>query len=190
MISDDLTIINQVLSGNTGVFSNLVEKYKDMVFSLIIKIVHNREEAEEVAQDTFLKAYHHLGNFKNESKFSTWLFRIAYNTAISRTRKKSLITSVIDDHVVENYSVDSLRENIENSDDLEDKIMMMKMIIADLPQDDQLLMNLFYFNKQSVEEIGLITSLTESNVKVKLHRIRKRIYTIMQERMGVREIKD
>lgn len=190
MISDDLTIINQVLSGNTSVFSNLVEKYKDMVFSLIIKIVHNREEAEEIAQDTFLKAYHHLGNFKNESKFSTWLFRIAYNTAISRTRKKTLITSVIDDQVVENYSVDSLRENIENSNDLEDKIKMMKMIIADLPQDDQLIMNLFYFNKQSIEEIGLITSLTESNVKVKLHRIRKRIYSIMQERLGVREIKN
>lgn len=185
MKNDDLTIINQVINGNTGLFSILVEKYKDMVFSLVVKIVRNREEAEEVAQDTFLKAYHHLGNFKNESRFSTWLFRIAYNTAISSTRKKTLITSVIDDNVVENYSVDNIRENLE-SVDLTERIAILKDVIAYLPKEEQFLIQLFYFNKQSVEEICHISGLTESNVKVKLHRIRKKLYSTMQDRFNVK----
>lgn len=187
MKNDDLAIINQVISGNTGLFSVLVEKYKDMVFTLVVKIVRNREEAEEVAQDTFLKAYHHLGSFKNESRFSTWLFRIAYNTAISRTRKKTLITSVIDDNIVENYSVDSVRENFE-SIDITERITILKDVIAFLPKEEQFLIQLFYFNKQSIEEICNISGLTESNVKVKLHRIRRKLYNSMQDRINYRQV--
>lgn len=181
-IYDEANVIHQVLIGNTGAYKSLVDAYKDLVFVLVLKIVRNREEAEEVSQDTFLKAYHSLASFKNESKFSTWIYKIAYNAAISRIRKKSLITSSIDDYVVENYSIDTLQENLEAIDENE-RLSLLKQAVSKLSQDEQLLIDLFYFNDQSIDEICQITGLTDSNVKVKLHRIRKKLYSNMNDQL-------
>lgn len=181
MIKEEI-IITRVLNGDAGAFKVLVDTYKDLVFSLVFKIVKKREEAEEVAQDTFLKAYHALGNFKNESKFSTWLFRIAYNTAVSKIRKKNLLTSTIDDYIIENYSVDEMQENMERMEENE-RLFLLSKAIASLPEEEQVLINLFYYNHQSIDEIALITELTDANVKVKLHRIRKKIYNFMNEQL-------
>lgn len=180
-------IINQVIAGNTGAYRLLVDAYKDLVFSLVIKILRNREEAEEVTQDTFLKAYHALPNFKNESRFSTWLFRIAYNTTISRTRKKVVVMSAIDDYIIENISVDNVQESLEQFDEAE-KLRILKFALDKLPEEEQLIINLFYFNKQSIDDICLITGLTDSNVKVKLHRIRKKMYAIMSEELNKKHV--
>lgn len=182
--NNDLEIIGSILDGNTIHYSVLVDRYRDMVFSLVLKVVKNREEAEEAAQDTFLKAYHALPGFKHEARFSTWLFRIAYNTAVSRTRKKRIVTEAIDDRLVENYSVDEVRENAEQLD-RQQQISLMKSTLMTLPEDEQMLISLFYQNQQSIEEIGVITGLSVSNVKVKLHRIRKKIYSAMAEKMQV-----
>lgn len=183
MMVNEVNIINQVLGGNAGAYRLLVNTYKDLVFSMVIRIVRNREEAEEVTQDTFLKAYHALPNFKNESKFSTWLFRIAYNTAISRTRKKVITTSTIDDYVIENVSENSIRDNLEQVEENE-RIEILKQTINKLQTDEQFLINLFYFNKQSIEDICQITEMSESNVKVKLHRVRKKLYALMNDQMN------
>jgi RNA polymerase sigma factor (sigma-70 family) len=180
---NEVNIINQVISGNAGAYRLLVNTYKDLVFTMVIRIVRSREEAEEVTQDTFLKAYHALANFKNESKFSTWLFRIAYNTAISRTRKRVITTSIIDDFVIENVSENSVQENLEQIEENE-RILLLKNTIDKLQADEQLLINLFYFHKQSIEEICQITELSESNVKVKLYRIRKKIYSLMNDQLN------
>ena len=176
--NDDTSVINCVLEGQTGLYAVLVDKYKDMVFSMVWKIVKSREEAEEVAQDTFLKAFQALPRFKHEARFSTWLFRIAYNTAISRTRKKKITVLAIDEGMVENYSTDPIRENVDTVDD-EQRIELMKTALKTLDKEDQMLISLFYQNNQTVEEISTITGLTGSNVKVKLHRIRKKIYARM-----------
>lgn len=179
---DDTLIIGQVLEGNLAAYSVLLDRYKDMIFSLVVKIVRNREEAEEVAQDTFIKAFQALPNFKQEAKFSTWLFRIAYNTAISRTRRKKVVTAAIDDHLIEQYSGDAIRQQVEILE-TEEKLKLMQEVIQQLPEDEQTLINLFYHNKQSVEEISVITGLTASNIKVRLHRIRKKMYTEMQQQL-------
>lgn len=179
---DETYVINSIIAGQTGLYAVLVDKYKDMVFSMVLKIVKSREEAEEVAQDTFLKAYEALSRFKHEARFSTWLFRIAYNTAISRTRKKQLTTLAINDKMVENYSTDPIHENVGQLDD-QQQIELMKAAIKTLSNDDQMLISLFYNNEQTVEEISAITGLTESNVKVKLHRIRKKLYAEMNRRL-------
>jgi len=176
---DDNHLIQQVLDGDTGAYSMIVDRYKDLVFTVVFKIVRNREEAEEAAQDTFLKAFHALPAFKREAKFSTWLFRIAYNTAISRTRKKKIITTAIDDKMIENFSTDEIRENIGQMD-REEQVKMLQMAVTSLANDEQLLISLFYQNRRSVEEIASITGLSDTNVKVKLHRIRKKLYLQMQ----------
>jgi len=84
----DEKIIGQVLNGNRNAFALLVDKYKDRVFSLALGIVHNRELAEEIAQDAFIKAFTSLKKFRKDAGFSTWIYRITYNTAISETRKQ------------------------------------------------------------------------------------------------------
>ena len=183
MIKDEARILQQILNGNAAAYRIVVESYKDLVFSLVLKIIRNREEAEEISQDVFLKAYHALGSFKFESKFSTWLFRIAYNTAISKTRKKSIVNAPIDDYVIQNFSVDNIQENMDRAND-EVKIVVMNKVVSELPEEEQLLINLFYFNRQSVEDISIITGLSDSNVKVKLHRIRKKIYSSMQAKVN------
>lgn len=180
---DDNQLIQKVLDGNTATYTVIVDRYKDLVYSVVLKIVKNHEEAEETAQDTFLKAYHALSTFKREAKFSTWLFRIAYNTAISKTRRKQLTTTAIDDKMIENYSTDEIKENLGQLD-MEDQVKILQKAIQLLGNEDQLLISLFYRNRQSVDEISSITGLSDANVKVKLHRIRKRLYVEMQSRMN------
>jgi len=179
---DDNQIIEKVLEGNSGAYALIVDRYKDLVYSVVLKIVKSREEAEEVAQDTFLKAYHALPAFKREARFSTWLFRIAYNTAISRTRRKHIETSVIDDRLIENYSTDDIRENMSRIDS-EEQLRILHKVLKTLPGEDQMLITLFYNNHQGIDEIASITGLSEANVKVKLHRIRKKLYAEMQSEL-------
>ena len=95
-INRDLWYINRVLEGDANAFAPLVDKYQNMVFTIALRIVIKREDAEEVAQDTFLKVYRSLNTFRLEATFSTWLYRIAYNTAISHARKKQLPITPID----------------------------------------------------------------------------------------------
>lgn len=180
---DDNLLIRKILDGNTAVYTVIVDRYKDLVYSVVHKILKNQEEAEETAQDTFLKAYQALPGFKQEARFSTWLFRIAYNTAISRTRKKQITTTAIDDKLIENYSTDDFRENLSQSEP-EEQLNALQKAMLTLGTEDQMLVNFFYHNRLSVDEISSVTGLSEANVKVKLHRIRRKLYSEMQALMG------
>ncbi len=170
----DQTYIDKVLQGDTNAFSYLINKYKNMAFTIAIKIVKNSEDAEEVAQDSFLKAYQKLDTFKGESKFSTWLYSIIYRNAISKIRKKKITVTDIDPFVIENHQIDDdLQSDLVKSEEQE---IYVKKIINSLPEKDALLITLFYLNENSVEEIEEITGLTKTNIKVKLFRARKKLY--------------
>ena len=93
----DIEIINRILSGDSNAYGELVKKYQNYVFTLALRFTHNREDAEEVAQDIFIKAFMSLADFKGNSKFSTWLYTIVYTTSITFLRKKRLETTSIDD---------------------------------------------------------------------------------------------
>ena len=93
----DIALINAVLAGNTNEYAALVKRHQRFVFTLAMRFTKNREDAEEVAQDCFVKAYKALGTFKQTSKFSTWLYSIVYTTAMTFLRKKSLDTQSIHD---------------------------------------------------------------------------------------------
>ena len=172
--------IGQVVNGNSAAYKMLVERHKDMVFSIVIKIVRDRQEAEEVAQDVFIKAYQALARFEGKSKFSTWLYRIAYNAAISRERKQKTGFTAIDESLIDNYTVDSVSEQME-AHSREEQIEALTAVMEKLPEDDNLLLNLFYRKDCPVEEISEITGLSVSNVKVKLYRIRKRMYEELKQ---------
>jgi len=173
--NSDQICIDKVLQGDTNSFSFLIEKYKNMAYTIAIKIVKNKEDAEEIAQDSFLKAYNKLDTFQGKSKFSTWLYTIVYRNAISKVRKKKIITTDIDDYVINNYQSDHDFPQIEALKNKEQKIYVKK-IIDKLPEKDALLITLFYLNESKIDEIEKITGLTQTNIKVKLFRARKKLY--------------
>lgn len=171
----DQIYIDKVLQGDTNAFTYLIDKYKNMVYTISIKIVKDHEDAEEIAQDSFLKAYQKLETFKGESKFSTWLYTIVYRNSISKIRKKNIVTTDIDAFVLDNHTTDLEFPQIEAIKNGEQKKYVNKAI-SNLKEMDALLITLFYLNENSVEEIEQITGLTKTNVKVKLFRARKKLF--------------
>ncbi|MEI7896135.1 MAG: sigma-70 family RNA polymerase sigma factor [bacterium] len=175
---DDNHYIDRVLDGDVAAYSSLVAKHKNLVFSIALKILNNREDAEEVAQDCFVKVFQALNTFEKKSKFSTWLYRIVYNAAISKTRKKRLEVIPMDNYVINNYTEDDVTAGLDEIDPEDQKTMISKAL-EKLSEDDNLLITLFYKGENSVEDISNITGLSMSNVKVRLHRIRKKLHDEM-----------
>lgn len=175
---DDKIYIQQVLDGKTSSFTYLVNNYKDMVFTVCFRILRQREDAEDVAQTVFLKAFNNLHSFKGDSKFSTWLYTIAYRTSISKTQIKKVDT-VHQDFLMENATDDSFPQ-LEELKDQEQQLYVQKAI-EKLPEIDGVIITLFYIEECSIQEIVDITELSEANVKVKLYRSRKQLKTNLEQ---------
>jgi len=179
---DDIFHVQRVLAGNTAAFAVLVEKHSDMAFTIANKIVRSREDAEEIAQDAFVKAYQSLRSFKGDSKFSTWLYRIVYNAAISHTRRKKQDFTQLDERVVSDTTEDEIFENLDMLDaELQSKLV--NEAINNLPADESAIVTLFYLKENTIDDISQITGLSVSNVKVKLFRIRKKLYDELHMKM-------
>jgi RNA polymerase sigma factor (sigma-70 family) len=176
----DLELITSVLGGRTADFAELVKRHQRFVFTLALRYAKNREDAEEIAQDCFVKAYRALGTFKQTSKFSTWLYTITYTTAMTFLRKKRVKTDSIDDAEgsiqLENHTSDF---NANVLDKTSGHVYLYKAIEQLLP-DDAAIITLFYKGEQSLEEIGKTLHMEPSTVKVKLHRARIRLKDKLQ----------
>ena len=179
---EDNFYIEKIKQGDTAAFATLVDKHKDMVFTICVKIVRKAEDAEELAQDVFLKVYEKLESFRGDARFSTWLYRIAYNAAISKTRKRRLEVEALDDFTINNYSVDDVKEELQTIDKEEQQVLLKKAMES-LSDDDYLIIKLFYLKELPVKDISEITGLSQANIKVKLHRIRKKMYCNMKDSM-------
>jgi len=170
----DAEIIVQVIAGNKMLFAHLVDRYKTMAFTLAFRILGNREDAEETVQDAFVKAYEHLAEFRRQSKFSTWLYRIVYNTSITRGRKKKPAMMEVDRRTL-------LHEDTSQADSLlygfteEEAGDFIRKILALLPDEDRTIITLHYLNESGIDEIHEITGLSKANIKVKLFRARKKL---------------
>ena len=172
---DDIIYVDQVLSGDTAAFTKLVNKHKDFVFTIACRVTRQKEEAEEVAQDVFVKAYQKLSTFKRASKFSTWLYRITYNEAISRVRKFHPETVEIQDETFAQLPDEKIRNEVMGLNEEEQK-MLIEKVFKSLSEQEGMIVDLFYLQETPIEEISEISGLSTSNVKVKLHRIRKKLY--------------
>ncbi|MCD8042399.1 MAG: sigma-70 family RNA polymerase sigma factor [Tannerellaceae bacterium] len=179
-IYTDTYYIDRIQKGDTGCFACLLDKYSNQVFSLIMKIVRDREDAEELTQDVFMKVFKNLVSFKGESNFSTWLYRIAYNTAISYTRKKKVEYLAIDEAQITNTPGEEI-EDLFGGIDKEERIGLLEKALEQLPPDERGLILLYYVQDKSVEELKQITGLSVSNVKTKLFRIRKKLFVLINE---------
>ncbi len=174
-LKQDKYYIERVLRDDINAYSYLVDRHKGLVYTIALRMLKNPEDAEELAQDTFVKAFSSLKEFKFESKFSTWLYRITYNGAISKLRKKQIEIADIEDVYIPENDVVSTYNSINELKRNEQK-KYINLAIEQLKDDDALLITMYYLNESSIDEISEITQLTLSNVKVKLHRARKRFY--------------
>ena len=176
----DIALINAVLAGNTNQYALLVKRHQKFVFTLAMRFAKNREDAEEVAQDCFIKAYKALGTFKQTSKFSTWLYSITYTTAMTFLRKKRLDTqSINDDENILQIANSGSNFDADSYEKKSNYVYLNQAIDLLLP-DDAAIITLFYKGEQSLEEIGLALNMAPNTIKVKLHRARQRLKEKLQ----------
>jgi RNA polymerase sigma-70 factor (ECF subfamily) len=171
----DIELIEQTLTGNQSAYTDLVRRHQRFVFTLALRFAKRREDAEEIAQDCFIKAYRSLASFQGQSKFTTWLYSIVYTTAMTFLRKKRLDTDSIDDEntfiQIENQAGAYDVNNAENKS----RSFYLNQAIGQLLPDDAAIITLFYKGEQSLEEIGRAMGLEANTVKVKLFRARQRL---------------
>lgn len=175
----DHYLVEQTLNGNTQAFSLLVERYQDYVFTIAVRIVKIREEAEEVAQDSFIKAYEALSTFRGDAKFSSWLYSIVYRKALDRLRKNNRTKTL---EMVEDLT-EGDSETMENALQLleiKERNDVLQKCLDQLPEGDAAIISFYYFEELSVKEIAEITQLTEDNIKIKLHRSRKKLFSLLK----------
>ena len=186
---NDNEIISKVLSGDQQAYAGLVNRYQNYVFTLSLRFTKNREDAEEVSQDIFIKAYRALADFKGNSKFSTWLYTIVNNTCITFLRKKRLQTHSLDKEgvfeVADNQD-SGLRANLVEQ---KSRVAMVNEAIKMLNTDDAEIITLFYKGEQTLDEIAQILRLETNTAKVRLHRARARLKEKMEKYFS-EEVKD
>lgn len=177
-LKKDSYYIDRILEGKTSEYAILIDKYKEMVFTISYRITGNREDAEEVSQDTFLKAYNGLAEFKGTSKFSTWLYKIAYNQSISKIRRKKINVQSYD---AMDLNITELHGETDANLDQLDQIPVeyLKMAFSQLEETDRVLMTLYYQDDCNVKDIAGITGLSQSNVKIRLFRGRKKLVSTL-----------
>lgn len=180
MLHNEKELIERIANGETELFAHIAEHYAQAVYTLVVRIVGNTEDAEEVTQDVFLQVFEHLPYFNFKSTFATWLYRIAYNQAISFARRKRLPHYPIDDNRLHSVSDDEV-EQIEATANNERQIEALTRALALLNAEERALITLFYYKERTVAECAEIMTQNENNIKVRLHRIRKKLYILLKD---------
>lgn len=176
----DSVYIQHVLSGSTEDFRYLIQKYKDLAFSVAVSVVKNEYDAEEVVQEAFIKAYKNLASLKEKSNFKTWFYRILINEAFKRFQK------------IKRETLLPIKENLADMEDAadtfrgmnnEEQIQLVNESLNKIPPKECLVLQLFYFEGNSIEEIKNCTGWSEANTKVILHRARKHLLEVVKIKM-------
>lgn len=176
----DQHYIQQTLAGDAQAFGVLVKRYQDYVYTVVNRMVQHREEAQEITQDTFVKAYSSLKSFRGESKFSSWLYTIAYRKTLDQIKKNKRFTGFDGLHQVADEDPDIAGHGLKNII-AKERSAAIKEAIAQLEPVSAALISFYYYEELSVKEIVEITDLSADNIKVKLHRGRKKLLTILEQ---------
>jgi len=186
---NDNELISRVLKGDQQAYAGLVTRYQNYVFTLSLRFLKNREDAEEVSQDIFVKAYRSLADFRGASKFSTWLYTIVNTTCITFLRKKRMEV-----HSLDNEKIFEVADSVDsgmraNQVEQKSRVAMVNNAIDMLSPDDAEVLTLFYKGEQSLEEIAMILGIEANTAKVRLHRARARLKEKMEKHFA-EEVKD
>lgn len=183
LISDE-SLIEQALSGRQSALSMLVKRYEQYVFTLALRFVKNREDAHEVAQDSFLRAFRYLQDFRGDSKFSTWLYKIVFTTSLNHLRKFNPDIRSLDDEEHPVRLPDGYATDVSSKMEHHDRSKALQQAIALLSPDDAGIITLFYLYEQSLEEICEVMELSMSNAKTKLCRARQRLKVVIDDKFA------
>ena len=182
----DNELIKSIKNGNQSDYSILVDRYKDRAFTLANSIIKNEMEAEEILQDCFLKAFNSLKRFRFESKFSTWFYRIVFNTSLTRinNKKRKIEYNFLS---IDEFE-DTLGKESMNDYKISELSESLAFLIRKLPQNYSMVINLYYLEQMSCREIGTIIDESVNNVKVLLYRARKALRNIVFENNYMEEL--
>lgn len=179
-LSDEI-LIKQAQAGRQQAFAELVKRYQQYAFTLALRLVKNREDAVEVAQDAFLRAFRYLPEFRGDAKFTTWFYKIIYTTALNFLRKQNPDMLSLDDEnkplTLAGHAVKDASHLLEN----QDRNTAIQKAISKLSPDDSGIITLFYMFEHSLEEICEIMNLSMTNAKTKLCRARQRLRNVMED---------
>jgi len=172
-MENEAGLLKKITEGETELFGELVLQHQDFIFNVVKKYVRFEEEARDITQDVFLKAYESIGKFRGESKISSWLYRIAYNLSMNWSERKAGRETQLDDGLAE-----TLPEAPSLADELFDRELVLarvKEIIEELPVKYQVVIKLYYFEEQSYQEIADTLNIPLNTVKIQLLRARELI---------------
>lgn len=165
----DKELIESTLNGNDYSFSQLVNRYQDLIYTLSVRITKNEQIAEEVAQDAFIRAYKSLKSFEHKSKFSTWLYKIAYNLSLNALKKENRSKEIFSDRELpESEKSGMLSGNYQSLLDIADSENISQILakcIDELPPEYGSVLTLFHLNQLKYEEIAEITGKPIGTVK-------------------------
>lgn len=180
----DEHLIEQARNGRQTAFGMLVKRYEQYAFTLALRFVKNREDAHEVAQDAFLRAFRYLPDFRGDAKFSTWLYKIVYSTSLNFLRKQNPDIQSIDDENRPLKLPDEGTPDPSQAMEKEDRNAALQQAIQLLSPDDGGIITLFYLYEHNLEEICQIMDMTMTNAKTKLCRARQRLKVIVEDRFS------
>ena len=174
MPTDEKQLIARILDGHAEDFGYFLEHYSQEAFAIVARLVPQQEDAEELVQDAFVRAFSRLETFGGRSSFSTWICRIAYTTAVSWLRKRRIKYLSIDDQPeLSSAEVD------ETLDD-ESRIDQLRQAVALLTPDEQTLITLYYYDNRPLADIAYILDLEAGTIATRLHRIRRKLFILMK----------
>lgn len=182
-LSDEI-LVQQAQAGRQSAFALLVKRYEQYVFTLALRFVKNREDAHEVAQDCFLRAFRYLPDFRGEAKFTTWLYRIVYSTSMNFLRKKNPDILSLDDETRPVRLTEDKSPDVSVRLEKEDRNVALQQAIGLLSPDDSGIITLFYLYEHSLDEICEMMGLTMTNAKTKLCRARQRLKMIVEDKFA------
>lgn len=182
----DAKLIDRVKEGDDGAFVQLVDKYKDLSLSLAHSIMKDRDKAEDVLQDAFIKVYEKAGSFKHQSAFSSWLYRIVVNTAYNALKKEQKYSemdslTLKEDKIQEASGKDVFKE--------EEQKKYIVLALEKLRPDEAVVLRLYYLCGHSAKEIEEVTGFGASKIKVDLHRGRTNMEEALHDLLGT-QVKD
>ena len=185
----DFELVIAARSGNEKAFTQLMKRYRDAIFFMLLKMVYNKEDAEDLTIEAFGKAFININQYEPQFAFSTWLFRIASNNAIDHLRKKRINTVPLDTSTGRdshsgidfNYNIPSESDNPEDAFIRTQNAKVLHKAVSSLKPRYRTLLELRYFNEYSYSEIAEELNLPLGTVKVQLFRSREMLLEIIKK---------
>jgi RNA polymerase sigma factor (sigma-70 family) len=182
-VDQESVYIQQIIDGEASRFAYFVAKYKGLAFSIANRILENEQDAEEAVQDAFVQAFRSLKTFKGNAKFSSWLYRIVVNHSLTRLKKRKTAGRFDTIELSEEHF-----ERVEsgyNGLTSQDQAKFINQALEKLAPEDRIILTLYYLEEQPLNEIAVITGISKENIKMKLHRARRKMYGILSRILGI-----